>query len=507
MAVAVFLVLAFLPLCHGTVIAQDTVWARQFGTAGPDHVNSVAVDSRGNVFVAGQTSGTLPGQSWGGGFTDAYLKMYDSAGEEVWLRQFGGSGDDAANAVAASPSGDVYVAGRTGGESTGAMMLGGVSGTFLRKYNAEGTELWASQFGFENFAGSTAVDVDTEGSVYVAGSVQGALPGQVALGPEDAFLRKYGSDGEELWTAQMGGVGADFALDVAVNSAGEAYVVGWSRNIHPDQGNAVSMNAFVNAFDKDGATLWSTRLDLVGFSQATAVDVDGEGNLYVSGWVSGVLAGQTQVGATDAFLGKYAPTGELIWARQFGTPDEDRALDVAASPGGTAYLVGWSRGVFPRQDDVPERSVLVRRDGFVRAYDGMGEQLWTRQFGTLKDQSANSLALDNSGNILLTGETAGPLFDQGSVGGTDVFLVKMSGGPSDTLPVVPPPESDAAGEAAADKVPPTPASAAVDVLDDPKGEQPDSSCGFNNSRGRADAGWGLLALGLLGLATGRRVMS
>ena len=155
------------------------------------------------------------------------------------------------------------------------------------------------------------------------------------------------------------------------------------------------MNAFMSAVDRDGRTQWSNRLEAAGFSRSTAVDLDDAGNIYVSGWVSGVLAGQTQVGATDAFVGKYGPGGELIWARQFGTPDEERALDVVVGPGGAAWLVGWTRGVFLDQGEVPKRTVLVRRDGFARAYDGTGKALWTRQFGTLKDQSANGVALED----------------------------------------------------------------------------------------------------------------
>ena len=419
----------------------------------------------------------------------------------------------------------------------------------------------------------------------MAGTVQGALPGQVALGPGDAFLRKYGSDGEELWTVQTGGLGADFASDVAVNQRGDAYLVGWSRNNQPDQGNAVSMNAFMSAVDRDGRTLWSNRLGAAGFSRSTAVDLDDAGNIYVSGWVSGVLAGQTQVGATDAFVGKYGPGGELIWARQFGTPDEERALDVVVGPGGAAWLVGWTRGVFLDQGEVPKRTVLVRRDGFARAYDGTGKALWTRQFGTLKDQSANGVALedlfrrpagqdppsgkarlpqlpggarawDGTGGILVTGETSGPLFDQGSVGGMDVFLVKMAGGPSYSAPLggpqagtpqaerpastsnlagrelgitaVPGPEPGPGADAGVGrkhnggvgrKHNGTPADAAAlpsptvaGDADAATGRKPGGSCGLHHGRGTIvgwagstiDASWGLLALGLLGLAVRRR---
>ena len=478
--------------------AQATTWARQFGTPGPDNAKGVGVDSAGNVYVVGQTSGTLPGQSWGGGLSDAYLKKYDQQGEEVWLRQFGGSGDDAAHAVAVDDSGNVYVAGRTGGDTAGAMMTGGASGAFLLKFNPEGAELWNRVFGLENFASSNSVAIGPQGNVYLTGSVRGALPGQIALGPEDAFVRKYRPNGEELWTAQLGGLGADFASDVAVSDRGNVHVVGWHRNNQPGQVNVVSVGSFVHVFDGDGQSLWSKRLETSGFSQATGVDVDEAGNLYLSGWISGVFPGQPQVGATDAFLGKYGPAGELLWVTQFGTSDEERALDVAAHDDGGAYVVGWTRGIFAGQTEVPERAVLVRRDGFVRRYDWTGKELWTRQFGTTSDQSANSVVIDDAGGLLLTGETSSPLFGQGSIGGMDVFLGKMSGG-SPQVPPMPDPTSPSTAMPGLTPEPEIPEN--VTPL---RRHNPTGFCRFSGVVGTMDLGWGLLGLGLLGLAAFRR---
>ena len=165
-------------LVHPDYVAgQATTWARQFGTPGPDNAKGVGVDSAGNVYVVGQTSGTLPGQSWGGGLSDAYLKKYDQQGEEVWLRQFGGSGDDAAHAVAVDDSGNVYVAGRTGGDTAGAMMTGGASGAFLLKFDPEGAELWNRVFGLENFASSNSVAIGPQGNVLPVGQREGRSAG------------------------------------------------------------------------------------------------------------------------------------------------------------------------------------------------------------------------------------------------------------------------------------------------------------------------------------------
>jgi hypothetical protein len=86
----------------------------------------VAVDASGNVYVAGYTEGALPGQTNLGemGFSDAFVRKYDAAGDELWTRQCGTSGYDWAYGVAVDASGNVYVAGSTYGTLPGQTKFG-----------------------------------------------------------------------------------------------------------------------------------------------------------------------------------------------------------------------------------------------------------------------------------------------------------------------------------------------------------------------------------------------
>ena len=280
---ALLLVIPWVMLASSNVAGQSTNWARQFGTSWPDSASDVATDEAGNVFVVGQTGGVLPGQSRQGGHSDAYLRKYDGEGNELWTRQFGGQGDDGAQDVVADDFGNVYVVGNTAGNFPSGIIVGGISGAFLRKYSPDGAEVWERQFGVENFASANGVDVDIEGNVYVAGQVEGALPGQIGAGFNDAFLRRYDSEGRMLWTAQFGTEGGDFATDVAVDGDGNVYVVGWSRIEQSGQFNAISIHTFVHKFDGDGQRLWARQLDAEGFDRATGVVVDTQGNAYVVG--------------------------------------------------------------------------------------------------------------------------------------------------------------------------------------------------------------------------------
>lgn len=414
--------------------AQTDVWALQFATSFAEDANGVTIDDAGSIYVVGQTGGVLAGQTRGGGNTDAYVAKYDRDGNERWVRQFGGVGEDSALAATVDSIGNLYVVGQSPGELPGRLFVGGVSGAFVRKYTGDGDELWIRQFGTQVSAIANGVAVDAAGNVYVAGQVEGALPGQPHFGNNDAFVRAYDGSGRELWTRQFGAPGGDFALDVAADEAGSVYVVGWSRREvqRPGRPSAVEMTAFARKYDRDGVYIWDVRIEGSGLARANSVGVDEAGNLYLAGWISGALPGQTQVGETDAFLRKYDRNGVEVWTQQFGTDDEDRAEGIDVDGEGNLYVAGWTRGRFPGHASLGERDILVRTDAFVSRFDSDGRERWTRQFGTKDSQIGQGVVADTSGNLYVVGQTSGSIYGESHYGTIDAFVVKFWGGPDIT---------------------------------------------------------------------------
>ena len=390
----------------------------------------VTMDDAGSVYVVGKTGGSLLGQTRGGGSSDAYVIKYSSDGEELWLRQFGGNGADSAQAGAVDGFGNLYVVGQSPGESQSNLNVGGVSGAFVRKFTGDGGELWSRQFGAQLFAKANGVAVDAAGNVYVAGQVEGALPGQPHFGNNDAFVRAYDSSGNELWTRQFGAEGGDFAQNVVVTEEGSLYVVGWARREveRPDQRTGVEMDVFARKYDREGIEIWDVSFGGSGLTRANGAGVDEAGNLYVLGWTSGALPGQTQFGRTDAFLRKYGPNGVEVWTRQFGTEDEDRAEGIEVEDDGNLYVTGWTRGRFPRQAALGAREIFLRTDAFVARFDSDGREHWIHQFGSKDSQMAKGVVADDSGNLYVVGQTAGRIFGESHNGTLDAFVVKFWGG-------------------------------------------------------------------------------
>ena len=266
--------------------AGDELWTRQFGSWERDFARAVAVDSADNAYVVGETHGTLPGQVSGGGF-DAWVRKYDAAGKELWTQQFGGGGGDSGWGAAVDRGGNLYVAGTTRGALAGQTSAGGFD-AFVAKYDTQGRELWTRQFGGEAGDGARGIALDGSGDVYVVGSTDAALPGQAPAGGFDAYLRHYDGQGNHLWTRQFGSGADDYGMAVAVDPAGRALVVGSTNRALPGQVGAGGTDAFVRSFDATGTALWTEQFGTTGSDDAWGVALDSAGNAYVVGSAGGL---------------------------------------------------------------------------------------------------------------------------------------------------------------------------------------------------------------------------
>ncbi len=396
------------------------VWTRQFGSPKPSSNIAQAVDAGGNVYVAGHTWGALPGQT-SAGERDVFVRKYDSSGTELWTRQYGTSSRDVASGISVDASGYVYVAGETGGTLPGQTSAGGTTDTFVRKYDSNGNELWTRQFGTSGYDQARGISVDTSGRVYVVGSTGGTLPGQTSSG---AFVRKYDSNGTEVWTRQFGTpVYGAWPFGISVDVSG-VYVAGETYGIFPGQSSSGNVDAFVRKYDLDGNHAWTRQFGTINWDKPRGISVDASG-VYVAGNTLGTLTSadgvpQTRVGGKDAFVRKYDLTGNEVWTRQFGASEWDYANGISVDASGV-YVAGDTRGTLPGQT---RAGGPYDHDAFVRKYDTSGTELWTRQFGTSSRDAAYGVSVDPSG-VYVVGRTDGSLPGQTSSGGTDVFIVKL----------------------------------------------------------------------------------
>lgn len=143
---------------------------------------------------------------------------------------------------------------------------------------------------------------------------------------------------------------------------------------------------------------------------------DQNGNIYVAGKTTGTIDGKN-LGENDGFLIKIDNQGNTLWSRQFGTSQEEDIQWSAIDNEGNVYITGSTTGVLQDKN-------FGKEDVFVIKYTPQGEVEWSRQFGTDSIDVAKGIYADPSGFVYITGFTGGTM-GKSSMGKTDGFIMKL----------------------------------------------------------------------------------
>jgi hypothetical protein len=405
------------PTAVSAAPATTVAWTAQFGTRYPDDANGLAIDKAGNLYVIGQTSGELPGQK-ALGMIDAFLIRFDREGHAVWTRQFGTVERDLPKGVALDDAGNIYVVGQTFGTLPGQTSAGGWD-AFIRKYNPAGDEVWTRQFGGGGAESAAAVRIDHAGNAYVVGGTRAALPGQTNIGDYDAFIVKFDQAGNTVWVRQFGTTAEDYAMAVVLDASGDPIIAGETAGLLAGAAPAGGLDGFVREYDPAGNVVWTRQFGSPADDYAVGAAVAPNGDVYVVGTTLGTLPGQTSKGDSDAYIVAFRGTGGDLWARQFGTSGADDAEAIAFDAAGHAFIAGRVEGA------LPEDTSHGGFDAFLAAAGPTGDILWVRQFGGPADDYAMALAI-GPGGFYLAGGTTGALPGQTNLGQRDAFVVNIS---------------------------------------------------------------------------------
>lgn len=212
----------------------------------------------------------------------------------------------------------------------------------------------------------------------------------------------------EVWVARVEGEGAnagDAAHDVAVDTAGNIYVVGRL------QGEGTDFDFATIKYNQAGELQWLWRFDgpSHGADSAVAVALDGDGNIYVTG------ASDLQPFIGDIVTIKYSPAGEVLWRQAFDGPP-----GLNSEP--TAIAIGANNDIFVT--GVVGTDIFKKGGDYITiAYNSAGRELWSKTYDGPAQGSdfARAVALDAAGNIYVTGES-----DGGENEGLDFATIKYT---------------------------------------------------------------------------------
>jgi len=251
-----------------------------------------------------------------------------------------------------------------------------------------------------------------------------------------------------VYSTYLGGEEEDVGLGIAVDSAGNAYVTGYTEGDFPTMNSlqpyeSVDDCAFVAKIDPSGSALvYSTYLGGSQGNPAYGIAVDSAGNAYVTGsTTSSNFPTMNPLqpyleGNSNAFVTKINPSGSaLVYSTYLGGSEEDVGMGIAVDGAGNAYVTGTTLSTnFPTANPLQDNFGGGYSDTFVAKLNPAGSALvYSTYLGGSGDDSASGIAVDSAGNAYVTGSTTSsnfptmnPLQPTYGGGNGDVFVAKIN---------------------------------------------------------------------------------
>lgn len=321
---------------------------------------------------------------------------------------------------------------------------------------------WAKQIGTIYTDNSSSVLVDSIGNVYTSGSIYGVLdidPGPDTslvgtMGTRSLYIQKLDLNGELLWGKSIMSQEGISVSQVVMDQSGHLILVGhFSDSVDFDPGVGASylgdseniMDVFILKLDSNGEFIWVNQIGSVDVEErCNGVAVDVMGNVYVIGRFYGTTDFDpgpdtnyvSAIGISDMFINKFDANGNFIWSKQILGPGYGGGHSIAVDSLGDLYIAGlFSLTVdFDPGIDITTLTAFEGPDPFILKLKTDGTLDWVKQIQASETTIINSLTLDHTANIYITGSFSDTVdFNYGlgvdtfiSMGTSDVFIQKIT---------------------------------------------------------------------------------
>jgi Zn/Cd-binding protein ZinT len=403
------------------------LWTRLLGVSAKNtSARALATDSSNNVYVGGYTQGGLDGNTLAGS-TDFFITKYDSSGTKAWTVQLGVASKFVYGyALATDTLDNVYITGITTGGVDGNTQTGSQD-FYITKYNSSGVKQWTKQLGVSSkITIANSIKTDSTNNVYVTGTTTGNLDSQTLVGTRSYFITKYTAAGAKTWTKENGATSATISMNaIAIDSSDQLIIAGSTDKAFDSHTYMGTTDSIAVKYDASGTKLWSSELggSYSATIESVGVITDTAKNIYVTGYTTGDLDGNTKVSNTDTYITKYSPAGAKIWNQRLssslGTATVTPNAGIVSDSANNIYVAGQTSGA------IDGNSLTGIMDLFVVKYDSTGTKLWTKMLGAASKKAAPfAMALDSSSNIYICGYTTAGLDGNTLTGTQDFFLTK-----------------------------------------------------------------------------------
>ena len=294
---------------------------------------------------------------------------------------------------------------------------------------------WAKS---KNKSEGIAVSLDSKGNSYVTGYFAGTVTfGAVQLtsyGSFDIFISKIDPNGNCLWTRQAGGSDFDCGKGIAVDHAGNIYIVGTFRDTALFGSVQLigygSDDIFIAKYDSGGNCLWAEKAGSKNQDDCLGIILDNEACSYITGYFQDTASfGSTLLlspGSKEIYIAKYDSRGKCLWAKETGGGNLSIGLSIGLDADKRIYITGSFQG--PGKFGAAHFNSNGKSDLFISRFDSAGNWIGSRSAGGPAEDVGYGIAVNEKGICYVTGLFEGPapfgLKKLRGFGKADIFIAK-----------------------------------------------------------------------------------
>ncbi|MBI3232817.1 MAG: SBBP repeat-containing protein [Bacteroidetes bacterium] len=425
------------------IIDPSLSWGTYLGDGFDDYSLDIALDKKSNACVTGYTYASHLGTNGAYkpiisySYTDAYIAKISSDGSKLmWYTYYGGYYGDIANTISIDSSDNLIIAGSTRDKlaTTGAYdttydyFTNKLDG-FVAKFNSSGSKLiWGTMIGGEGYDNARDVAIDHSNNVYVVGGTDSKLDIKKVgsydtsfNGVSDAFIVKLSADGSSLiWGTYYGGSRGDEAIGVDIDSNERVYVTGTTRS---KSGIATAKaydtiyagnydDAFVACFSNHGDSLvWGTYYGGDEDDDGNTIKMDRSGRVVIAGrtfskrGIATSYSHQDSLYADlDGFIAKFnSHNGSIEWGTYYGGDGNDEIKAIAIDQTNNILITGETGSSNQIATKDAYQKKLRSTDAMVASFNSNGTLLWGTYYGGTYYDLGTGIAIDSLGNPIVTG--------------------------------------------------------------------------------------------------------
>lgn len=426
MLLRIHLCLLLLLFSIHTFAQQEPVieWQKCLGGSSWDRAHSVKPTSDGGYIVAGYTESTDGDATGNQGNDDFWVVKLDAAGNLVWQKTIGGSGDEQAYCIQQTSDGGYIVAGYSNSNDGDVSGNHGSTDVWVVKLDGTGSLIWQKALGGSLIDAAYSIQQVPGG--YILAGYTWSSDGDVSgfHGAWDFWVVRLSSSGFLIWQKALGGQSEDEAHSIQRTSDGGYIVAGRTVSNDGDvSGNHGNWDYWVVKLNSSGNLIWQKALGGSSTDRAYAVRQTSDGGYIVAGESfsnDGDVSGNH--GDFDQWIVKLDGLGNLVWQRSLGGGAIDRAYAVQQTSDGGYIVLGESSS---NNGDISGNHGSY--DLWMVKLDNLGNLTWQKAMGGSNTDSGRSLEETSDGELIVAGYTSSNNWDvNGNHGINDQWVVKLN---------------------------------------------------------------------------------